>query len=118
MLCYLTNHAQQARGASYREAEHTSTLQDALGEAAAATVMVEVRRVAAQLFGAFAKGSAAFFPLPNCFEVGRLRAHPSEEQRSTDQPAADVIPTAQIFGLDFCLDPQLKARRSAAPTAG
>ena len=66
-------------GSSYDAELHTSTLHEALGEATAAQVMREVRRVVAQVFAAFARGSAAFFALPSCFE---------------------------LFGLDFALDPQ------------
>ena len=81
LLCHLTNHAQQVLGSSYTnpnphhhlhpnsnpnqvlgssyDAElHTSTLHEALGEATAAQVMREVRRVVAQVLAAFARGSA------------------------------------------------------------
>ena len=48
----------QVLGSSYDAELHTSTLHEALGEATAAQVMREVRRVVAQVFAAFARGSA------------------------------------------------------------
>ena len=48
----------QVLGSSYDAEQHTSTLHEALGEATAASVMREVRRVVAQVFAAFGRGSA------------------------------------------------------------
>ena len=90
LLCHLTNHAQQVLGSSYCAEEHTRTLQEALGEAAAASIMLAVKRVVAQVFAAFARGSAAFFALPSCFE---------------------------LFGLDFALDPQARALPCRGPNS-
>jgi hypothetical protein len=48
----------QVLGSSYDAELHTSTLHEALGEPAAARVMHELRRLVAQVFAAFARGSA------------------------------------------------------------
>ena len=79
LLCHLTNHARQVHGSAYREEQHTSTLREMLGDEAARGIMAEVRRVTKGVFAAYARGSAAFFALPGCFE---------------------------LFGVDFAVDPQ------------
>jgi len=79
LLAHLTNHAQQEHGAAYDERLHTRTLAEAFEPAFAASLLEQCRSIAADAFTPFRRSSAAFFPLPHCFE---------------------------LFGFDVAVDPQ------------
>ena len=66
MRAHLTNHAQQMGGACYDECSHTRRLSEAFSPALAASLLSQAKAIAADAFKPFAKGSAAFFPLPHC----------------------------------------------------
>ena len=79
LLAHVTNHAQQVHGAAYDERLHTRTLAEAFEPAFAASLLEQCRSIAADAFTPFRRSSAAFFPLPHCFE---------------------------LFGFDVAVDPQ------------
>ena len=69
MLVHLTNHAQQVRSDGYDEACHTRSLHEAVAPDLAASLQAQARAIAADAFAPFARGTAAFFALPHCFEI-------------------------------------------------
>ena len=69
LLAHLTNHAQQARSTTYDEGSHTRRLREAFGPSLAASLLEQARGIASDVFKPFARGTAACFPLPHCFEL-------------------------------------------------
>lgn len=69
LLAHLTNHAQQVCGAAYEEGAHTRRLSEAFSPALAASLLEQAHTIVAEAVNPFVRGTAAFFPLPHCFEL-------------------------------------------------
>ena len=69
LLAHLTNRCRQARGESYDERAHTRRFREAFGPPLADRLLEQCKSIAAAAFKPFERGSAAFLPLPHCFEL-------------------------------------------------
>ena len=66
---HLTNHCRQVESATHSDATHTRSLLEAFGPRLVADLRQQAMAIAADCFAPFARGSAAFFALPHCFEL-------------------------------------------------
>jgi hypothetical protein len=67
---HLTNHARHTRALPAQdEALHTRMLDEAFEPAFAENLRQQCREIVADAFSPFARGNAAYFPLPHCFEL-------------------------------------------------
>ena len=69
LLAHLTNHCQQARGAEFDEHSQTRSIHESFDAALVASIREQAVALVAATFEPLARGTAAFFPLPHCFEL-------------------------------------------------
>ncbi len=69
LVPHLTNRCMQSSGDGYDERAHTRTMSEAFAPELGAELLAGCAKIVADAFAPFEKGSAAFLPLPHCFEL-------------------------------------------------